>query len=205
MALSVPLSRFTSRVGGGSAFFVRQLTRMAIGNTIGVLQALLTPMIAVTTTYIAYRQYRMSRDAKALELYDRRLRIYRATLAILDYIRRGNAVDFDRYADWSNDVAEADFLFGHEVSVLLDSLTHAVGDCLEDSKEQRLDTASAHAALRVDSYYHAIRETFAPYLRPTFQSRYPMRRLSPKRVEELIVSTTDKPVTREDDTADVPF
>jgi hypothetical protein len=178
---------------------------MAIGNTIGVLQALLTPMIAVTTTYIAYRQYRMSRDAKALELYDRRLRIYRATLAILDYIRRGNAVDFDRYADWSNDVAEADFLFGHEVSVLLDSLTHAVGDCLEDSKEQRLDTASAHAALRVDSYYHAIRETFAPYLRPTFQSRYPMRRLSPKRVEELIVSTTDKPVTREDDTADVPF
>ena len=29
MALSVPLSRFTSRVGGGSAFFVRQLcTRM---------------------------------------------------------------------------------------------------------------------------------------------------------------------------------
>ena len=26
MALSVPLSRFTSRVGGGSAFFVRRLT-----------------------------------------------------------------------------------------------------------------------------------------------------------------------------------
>ena len=28
MALSVPLSRFTSRVGGGSAFFVRRHTRM---------------------------------------------------------------------------------------------------------------------------------------------------------------------------------
>ena len=27
MALSVPLSRFTSRVGGGSAFFVRRIER----------------------------------------------------------------------------------------------------------------------------------------------------------------------------------
>ena len=35
MALAVPLSRFTSRVGGGSAFFVRrQTTRMEIKTTL---------------------------------------------------------------------------------------------------------------------------------------------------------------------------
>ena len=33
MALSVPLSRFTSRIGGGSAFFVGHITRMEIHHT----------------------------------------------------------------------------------------------------------------------------------------------------------------------------
>ena len=85
---------------------------MTTGDAIGILQALLTPTIAVTMTYIAYRQYRMARDVKAMELYDRRLRVYRATLSILDFIRRGNTLDFNRYSDWTNDVAEAEFLFG---------------------------------------------------------------------------------------------
>jgi hypothetical protein len=35
LALAVPLSRFTSRVGGGSAFFVRLLERMRIFIAIG--------------------------------------------------------------------------------------------------------------------------------------------------------------------------
>ena len=38
MALAVPLSRFTSRVGGGSAFFVRLLTR---------IEFMITPKLAV--------------------------------------------------------------------------------------------------------------------------------------------------------------
>jgi hypothetical protein len=43
LALSVPLSRFTPRVGGGSAFFVRLLERMRIFIAIccGVLQIFL--------------------------------------------------------------------------------------------------------------------------------------------------------------------
>ena len=174
---------------------------MTTGDTIGILQALLTPTIAVAMTYIAYRQYRMARDAKSMELYDRRLRVYRATLSILDFIRRGNTLDFNRYSDWTNDVAEAEFLFGREVTALLESLTDAVGDCLEDPQDQTLNQEVALAAIRVDSYYHAIRETFAPYLHPTFRSRFPMRRLSPKRVEELINSTTDKTINK----TDVPY
>ena len=43
MALAVPLSRFTSRVGGGSAFFVRLLKRMRVFIAIccGVIQIFL--------------------------------------------------------------------------------------------------------------------------------------------------------------------
>ena len=37
MALSVPLSRFTSRVGGGSAFFVRPLVYVMITRSAGYM------------------------------------------------------------------------------------------------------------------------------------------------------------------------
>jgi hypothetical protein len=60
LALAVPLSRFTPRVGGGSAFYVRPLAHamkklITIGFTIGLL---------VVVTLLAWRHVRPLRDAE---------------------------------------------------------------------------------------------------------------------------------------------
>ena len=43
-----------------------------------VLSALLTPTIAIITTYIAYEQWRTNRNKLKLDLFDRRFAVYDA-------------------------------------------------------------------------------------------------------------------------------
>ena len=45
---------------------------------VDVLSALLTPTIAVIATYVAYQQWRVNKTRLDLDLYDRRLAIYKA-------------------------------------------------------------------------------------------------------------------------------
>ena len=52
MALSVPLSRFTSRVGGGSAFYVRRLHVMQIGDTKSLMKGVITLCIVVAVVMV---------------------------------------------------------------------------------------------------------------------------------------------------------
>lgn len=46
---------------------------------LAILQGLLTPMIAIITTYIAVQQYRASMLKMRIDRYDRRLKIYQET------------------------------------------------------------------------------------------------------------------------------
>ena len=49
---------------------------MTVKEIVDVCSALLTPLIAVITTYIAYQQYRVSELTLKKELYERRIKIY---------------------------------------------------------------------------------------------------------------------------------
>lgn len=53
-----------------------------------VLSALLTPLIAAIAVYIAYRQFRVERLRLQHELYERRLKVYRAVQSFLSDIMR---------------------------------------------------------------------------------------------------------------------
>ena len=55
MALAVPLSRFTQRVGGGSAFFVRPLRTFMTKRTIGALFCCLAVVLFLARYAIALR------------------------------------------------------------------------------------------------------------------------------------------------------
>lgn len=46
---------------------------------INILTALLTPLIAVIATYVAYQQLMLAREKHDLELYDRRSKIFNGT------------------------------------------------------------------------------------------------------------------------------
>ena len=62
MALSVPLSRFTPRVGGGSAFFVRCHSRMTFNNHMTYREQISRLCILVgvlALLYVAFCQYEL--------------------------------------------------------------------------------------------------------------------------------------------------
>jgi hypothetical protein len=55
---------------------------------VDLFAALLTPVIAIIATYIAYQQYRANQLKLRHELYDRRLLLYNAVAEFLAHIVR---------------------------------------------------------------------------------------------------------------------
>jgi hypothetical protein len=82
---------------------------------ISILQALLTPVIACITVYIAYRQWRDNHLRLKLERYDRRLRIYQEVLKTLRRICADFAPQLDDLLNFTASTAEAPFLFNAEI------------------------------------------------------------------------------------------
>jgi hypothetical protein len=155
-----------------------------------LLQALLTPLVAVTTTYIAYQQYRIRRDERALALYDRRLAVFKSAVGILDRVRMCERMTASDSLTWLSSVAEAQFLFDEEVQAVIEPLFGAVHDyaiTVEPvAKTKQFDTACAEAAFQVEAYRNPLIEVFTPYLRPAGLPTRRKRRLSLKQVSKLL-------------------
>lgn len=180
--------------------------------------ALLTPTIAAITTYVAVQQYRMARAKKELELYDRRLAIYKNTQHIIYFCFRGNIVTQDKYGEWLDSVAEAEFLFGKEVVVLLDRLSEEVCDHMGASDpEIGMDDPDeqARVTLRINGYYGVVKQVFAPYLNLRYMAGFSGRHLSAKKVAELLKplgeerkedkKRKEESIQRDSPDEDVPF
>jgi hypothetical protein len=155
-----------------------------------ILPALLTPLVAVITTYIAYQQYRIRRDERALALYDRRLAVFKSAVSILDRVRACEHMTASDSLAWLSSVAEAPFLFGEEVQAVIEPLFGAVHDyaiTVEPvSKTKDFNTACAEAALHVEEYRNPLMEVFTPYLRPAGSPTRRKRRISLKQVSKLL-------------------
>ena len=80
-----------------------------------ISKALLTPVIAVVATYIAYQQWQTNRQKLNLERYDRRLRVYEEVRKILSILARDSQASIDNLLKFRTSVSEADFLFGPEI------------------------------------------------------------------------------------------
>ena len=79
-------------------------------------EALLTPLIAILATYIAYQQWNTNRLSLKLEMYERRLRVYQEVVKILHLISRDFDPKLDDLMEFRVAVAEADFLFGPDIA-----------------------------------------------------------------------------------------
>ena len=53
-----------------------------------ILSGFLVPVIAGTTTYIAYQQHKVERDKFKWSLYDRRMEIFQSVMDLLEHINR---------------------------------------------------------------------------------------------------------------------
>jgi hypothetical protein len=84
--------------------------------------ALLTPIIAVIATYIAWQQWKTNKQKYAFDLYERRLRVYEEVRKILSLIGRDAKVDPSQLLEFRTSVMEADFLFGREIPEYIDDV-----------------------------------------------------------------------------------
>jgi len=83
---------------------------------VDLFAALLTPVIAIIATYIAYQQYRANQLKLRHELYDRRLLLYNAVAEFLAHIVREGKADRIQLMTLLQKTRESYFLFGKDVS-----------------------------------------------------------------------------------------
>jgi hypothetical protein len=160
-------------------------------------QALLTPVVAIATTYIAYQQYRIRRDERSLTLYDRRLAVYRLVIGMVDRIRMGDVLIGEEAFKWLNSIAEVQFLFGEEVQLVKDELFGAVFEYAMKTEPIKVEnkpfnTACAEAMGNVECFRTPVEEVFAPYLRPAGSPLRRRKRLTVKQAKELMKASNIK-------------
>ena len=95
---------------------------MCAHSIIELSQALLTPLIAVVATYIAWQQWKTNQLKLTLEQYERRLRVYEEVRKILSIILRDAKATNEDLVKFRTSVSEADFLFGPEIPAYIDDI-----------------------------------------------------------------------------------
>ena len=85
-------------------------------------KALLTPLIAVVATYIAWQQWKTNQQKLNLDRYERRLRVYEEVRKILSIILQDAKASTDDLLKFRTSVSEADFLFGKEILIYIDEI-----------------------------------------------------------------------------------
>jgi hypothetical protein len=89
---------------------------------ISILQALLTPVIACITVYIAYRQWQDNHLRLKRENYERCLRVYQEVVKMLQRVNRDFAPEWDELLVFNAATAEAPFLFKAEIPAYIDEI-----------------------------------------------------------------------------------
>jgi hypothetical protein len=95
---------------------------MCIEQIIEISKSLLTPLIAIVATYIAWQQWRTNKQKLNLERYERRLRVYEEVIKILSIILRDANASIEDLLKFRTSVSEADFLFGSEIPAYIDEI-----------------------------------------------------------------------------------
>jgi len=90
---------------------------------VAVFNALLTPLIAIIATYIAWQQWQANKLKLKMERYERRLRVYQEVIKMLKQCADGEIRVFSAIVDFGAATAEADFLFGPEIRQYLDEIS----------------------------------------------------------------------------------
>jgi len=83
---------------------------------------MMTPLIAIVATYIAYQQWNTNKQKLILDRYDRRLKVYEEVVQILSIILQTSRAKFEDLIKFRRAVSEADFLFEPEIMQYIDEI-----------------------------------------------------------------------------------
>jgi hypothetical protein len=138
--------------------------------------ALLVPLIAFVTTLILIFQHRLEKQRWRLDLYDKRYRVFEATMEYLRYIKIERYITDDVMRNFIRNSKEKDFLFGEDVQQFLNDLfnkgidfqRHALktdnNRTLPEEKYQRLVDEEAALFDWLFKQSEAARDLFKRYL-----------------------------------------
>lgn len=87
------------------------------------IQTILTLIIALIATWIAYQQHRTNRNKLKLDLFDRRLKVYHSVRDTVVIFTREAKIVFEDFRLFRINLIGADFLFGEEVIKFNSQLT----------------------------------------------------------------------------------
>jgi hypothetical protein len=149
---------------------------------VDLFSALLTPMIGITTAWIAVQQYRLAKERMRRDLYDRRVAVYRGVMEVLSSILTYGRVRDADMANWARATAEKVFLFDEDLCNYLESVRKkaatawAIGVQLEPEKrrfqersvrERRNEALRTHDELLLwlSNQLEEVQAHFAKYLR----------------------------------------
>jgi hypothetical protein len=104
-----------------------------------IFNALLTPLIAIVTTYIAVQQWKSNQLKLRMDRYDRRLQIYKDVLKFLKAMGVSARPRMEDALAFYGATAEADFLFGPEISDFIqEAMTRAFPLCRANMEQSNV-------------------------------------------------------------------
>lgn len=154
-------------------------------SAVPVFTALMTALIAVIVTWIAFRQYKTANAKLNLDLFDKRLTVYQKVR---------DAVSIVNTHGRSNDIAErnlleamagSEFLFGEDIRRYLDEMwerflqLRATQEGLksEDAEtRKRSSRAKSDLVMKITQFYYEGADVFAHYMRMDHRLRKPLRK-----------------------------
>jgi hypothetical protein len=95
---------------------------MSVDEVLKISQGLLTPIIGIIATYIAWQQWKTNQNKLKLDRYERRLQVYKEVVRFISIGIRDANYDNNELMTFRSKVSEADFLFGEEISKYIDEL-----------------------------------------------------------------------------------
>lgn len=95
---------------------------MAFKDLVEILNALLTPIIAVIAVSIAWQQYRVNHNSLRNQLYNQRHAVFKAFMSYLADIMREGKTNFQRTGQFYAEASEAEFLFSEAISKHMEEL-----------------------------------------------------------------------------------
>lgn len=89
---------------------------------IELISSALTPIIAITVTYIAYKQYKIDKDNLRLALYEKRFKVYQSVRGVISYLSVDSDGGNEEYYKFLESIDEGEFLFDNEISEYLENI-----------------------------------------------------------------------------------
>lgn len=145
-------------------------------NWIAYLAALLTPIVAVLGSFIAYRQWRLAQNKLKLELFDRRFSVYDATRALIASITSSGKAEGDEVFKFMVATREAKWLLNDSIAEYLEKqIYHKVIDLqtlaseLEGVGVGEVRTKNVHEQAAIKKWlvaqFGVLDEKFTPFLK----------------------------------------